>query len=65
MTSMGIRSCWVIAGYTAGLPEPFSSKGGERCAEVDAGELPPEGDGGNAGAAERVEHPCRPAYNLP
>ena len=61
----------MIAGYTARPPEPFSSKGGERWAEVDAGELPPEGDGdnagdaGDAGAAERVVHPCCPAYNLP
>ena len=41
------------------MPQPFGGKGGKRRAELDAGELPAQGEGGNAGgagAAERVEH---------
>ena len=43
----------------SGMPEPFGGQGGEGRVEFDAGELPPQGEGGNAGgagAAERVEH---------
>jgi hypothetical protein len=55
-SAAALIAVWLVL---SGMPQPFGGKSGKRRAELDAGEAPSEGEGGNAGgadAAERVEH---------